>query len=71
MTNDKPQPEARPVSKEMKAILAAMGNEPIRQREFYRLLGVVPRLRDKLNALQRHGFIEMCGDSVWRKLRDE
>jgi hypothetical protein len=55
----------------MKPILSAMGSEPIRQREFYPLLGVVPRLRDKLNARQRHGFVEMYGNSIWRKLRDE
>jgi hypothetical protein len=36
---------------EMKAILAVMGDEPVLQREFYRL-GVVPLLRSNLVRLK-------------------
>lgn len=71
MTDDNSAPEARTLTAEMKAILAVMGDQPVRQREFYQYLGVVPQLRNKLNALQRRGFVEMCGNSIWRKLRDE
>jgi hypothetical protein len=38
---------------------------------FFGGLGVVPLLRSKLIRLKEYGFVERCGNAVWRKLRDE